>query len=316
MEQNNLLISIIVPVYNVDAYLPACLDSILAQIYQNIEIILVDDGSTDKSALICNQYAQLYHNITVISQTNAGLSAARNSGIKKAKGEYIMFVDSDDELENPSLIFDNITLFESDTDFVQFPIRKLFIKENRTEILCVHTGKVCSEYEYLSNILPLYKNNKINGSVCNKIFRRSVFENYMFKDGILHEDSIFMLDISSRFYHVKFSNIGYYDYYIRGGSINTSKHSFRWYSDYMNMQLYYYKKSSQLDLNKNVKLNNYMAMINTLKMAYVDLSDSEVDELIKKVELVSPRLFEFFKSFGLNPILNIKLLVIRCLGLK
>ena len=95
----NNLISIIVPVYNVEEYLPACLDSIINQTYTEIEIILVDDGSTDSSGEICDRYAKIDERVKVIHKSNGGLSDSRNVGIQVAKGEYIGFVDSDDYVE-------------------------------------------------------------------------------------------------------------------------------------------------------------------------------------------------------------------------
>lgn len=111
------MISIIVPVYNVENYLQATLDSILNSTYQDFEIILVDDGSTDDSGQICDQYAGFDHRIHVIHQANAGISAARNAGLSRATGEYIGFVDSDD-LIHPHLfqvLYDAIT--SGDYDF-------------------------------------------------------------------------------------------------------------------------------------------------------------------------------------------------------
>ena len=90
------MISIIVPVYNVEPYLPRCIDSILAQTYNDLEIILVDDGSPDRSSAICDEYARMDVRVRVIHQENAGLSGARNAAIRVASGEYIGFVDSDD----------------------------------------------------------------------------------------------------------------------------------------------------------------------------------------------------------------------------
>ena len=91
-------ISIIVPIYNTAKYLPACLDSIVNQTYQNLEVILVDDGSTDNSGVIANDYAKKDHRIKIIHQKNSGQSAARNAGLAKATGKYIGFVDSDDQI--------------------------------------------------------------------------------------------------------------------------------------------------------------------------------------------------------------------------
>lgn len=92
------LISVIIPVYNVEKYLPACLDSVLSQTYKNLEILLIDDGSTDKSSRICKLYASRDARIRLVREKNAGLSGARNKGIGLAKGEYLTFLDSDDFL--------------------------------------------------------------------------------------------------------------------------------------------------------------------------------------------------------------------------
>ena len=91
-------VSVIIPIYNVEKYLKACVDSVLGQTYQDLQIILVDDGSTDRSGKICDDYAQIDDRVTVIHQENAGPSVARNNGILNARGKYIIFVDADDQL--------------------------------------------------------------------------------------------------------------------------------------------------------------------------------------------------------------------------
>lgn len=91
-----VMLSVIVPVYNVEKYLPTCIESILRQTMEELELILVDDGSTDRSSLICDEYAKTDLRIKVIHQKNGGLSAARNTGLRSAQGRYISFVDSDD----------------------------------------------------------------------------------------------------------------------------------------------------------------------------------------------------------------------------
>ena len=90
------MVSIIVPIYKVESYLPKCIDSILVQTYTDFELILVDDGSPDNCGIICDAYAEKDKRVRVIHQKNAGVSAARNAGIEAAKGEYISFIDGDD----------------------------------------------------------------------------------------------------------------------------------------------------------------------------------------------------------------------------
>lgn len=109
------LISVIIPVYNVAAYLPECLDTALSQSYSNLQVILIDDGSTDSSGAICDEYAANDSRIVVIHQKNGGAAAAKNAGLRVATGKYLSFVDSDDYLE-PDAIY---TWLNSFTDIMQ-----------------------------------------------------------------------------------------------------------------------------------------------------------------------------------------------------
>lgn len=126
----NPLISIIVPVYNVEEYLPKCLDSIINQTYKNLEIIVVNDGSTDNSGKICDEYGERDYRIMVIHKANRGVSSSRNIGIKNASGEYILFVDSDDEIEKDYVNVMARAVTNSDCDLVISNITDIF---NKTE---------------------------------------------------------------------------------------------------------------------------------------------------------------------------------------
>ena len=137
--------SIIVPVYNVKPYLRECVDSILMQTYKDYEIILIDDGSTDGAETLCDEYAK-QENIICIHQKNQGLSAARNNGIALAKGEYLMFVDSDDCYEQNNLL-ERIAQKTSGTDIVVFNWKE-FQDEKKYE--------ECKVKEYLSQIQKEY----------------------------------------------------------------------------------------------------------------------------------------------------------------
>ena len=110
------IISVIVPVYNVEEYLERCVDSILRQTYTNLEVILVDDGSTDNCPQICEQYASFDKRVRVIHQSNGGLFAARNAGIDAAKGEYLSFIDSDDFISEDmyTSLYGNLKKYDAD----------------------------------------------------------------------------------------------------------------------------------------------------------------------------------------------------------
>ena len=125
------VISVIVPVYNVSAYLPECLDSILSQDYEKLEVILIDDGSTDDSGAICDAYAQRDNRIRVIHQKNGGAAAAKNAGLRAATGEYLSFADSDDFLEPGAYAYMMSLLKENGADIVRCAFQNRF--RTRTE---------------------------------------------------------------------------------------------------------------------------------------------------------------------------------------
>ncbi len=183
-------ISIIVPVYNVEKYLCQCVDSIIKQNYDNKEIILVDDGSTDGSTAICDSYAEKYDVIKVIHKENGGASDARNVGVLASTGEYILFVDSDDFIEPGALCGIANVVNENPVDLVFLEAQKYF-KDGRTvpfgdgvTIKSVRGKDSLSVLEFLS------KCPKFAGSPCTKLIKRELFEknDLTFRTGIVAED--------------------------------------------------------------------------------------------------------------------------------
>lgn len=149
---NEPLVSIIVPVYNVSEFLPQCMDSLIRQSYHNIEIIAVNDGSTDNSLEILNRYAQKFPQIKIISQTNAGLSAARNTGIDASKGEYLCFVDSDDWMDTDTCQKAIEVVQKNNVDIVCWN----YVKEYRARSISVRCIKT-DEFYNENNIKNLYR---------------------------------------------------------------------------------------------------------------------------------------------------------------
>lgn len=148
----NPLISIIVPVYNVSEFLSQCMDSLIRQSYQNIEIIAVNDGSTDNSLEILNRYAQEFSQIKIISQANAGLSAARNTGITASIGEYMCFVDSDDWIDVHTCLRTIEIVQQHNVDIVCWNYIKEY-KHNSIPVQCIKANKLYDE----NNIKQLYR---------------------------------------------------------------------------------------------------------------------------------------------------------------
>ncbi|MBQ6395958.1 glycosyltransferase, partial [Candidatus Saccharibacteria bacterium] len=188
MNTRHPLVSLIVPIYNVADFLPRCLSSISAQAYPALEIILVDDGSTDSSGRLCNEFKTEHKNLNVklIRQTNRGLSAARNAGIQHASGEYVAFLDADDEL-----IPDAITYLIS-----------LALKHSTPISICPHyeqrpngARKNFNQQQYKTAVLSVEEalRRMLNEqgfmvSAWGKLYRRELFATVRFPEGKLHED--------------------------------------------------------------------------------------------------------------------------------
>lgn len=181
------LVSVIVPVFNVEEYLPECIESILAQTYQKYELILVDDGSTDNSGLICDKYADANSIISVIHKVNGGLSSARNAGIDIAKGDYFAFIDSDD-MVHPDylrLLVSAVEMYHSDLVACSFVKGQNCCWENRN-----HGVDIREKSEILNR---MWDNDVVVTVAWNKLYHKKFFYtfNLRYPDGKIHEDMFF-----------------------------------------------------------------------------------------------------------------------------
>ena len=182
----NGVISVIVPVYNVEAYLRQCLDSILEQDYENLEVLLVDDGSRDMSGSICDEYARRDNRIRVIHQANAGGAAAKNAALRIATGEYLSFVDSDDYLE-PGAYSHMLRLMEENrADVVRCSFRNVFRTRSEDNLYesgcCVVDGKV---------FLRRFTTDWTCGLLWNKLYKRRLFDGIFFPEEHKIDDEYF-----------------------------------------------------------------------------------------------------------------------------
>lgn len=219
MEKINCpLLSIIVPVYNVENYLEKCIQSILTQDYHNIELILVDDGSKDNSGAICDEFAKEDKRIVVIHKPNGGQGSARNRALDIARGEYITFVDSDDEIAVDTYK-NNIQILEKneDIDILQYPIVEHFGTSYAVERRIDIPQKICDTEETFHSWLSP-SDRRITGYVCNKIFHEKIFKNLRFREDIVWEDRYIECDFFKSCNGIYISNIGNYFYYDRDGS--------------------------------------------------------------------------------------------------
>lgn len=184
------LISVIVPVYNTEPYLRKCLDSITQQTYKNLEIILIDDGSTDGSGDICDEFAKKDDRVIVVHKNNAGLSAARNDGIKLANSPYLTFVDSDDyiELDTYESVVEGIRLYDPDLTFFR---EKTVDLNGRT--IYVHGESPTEKIQYKNKDFAEDRiiAQQING-MCDKVYRASILKHLRFEEGKVHgEDFLY-----------------------------------------------------------------------------------------------------------------------------
>lgn len=195
------LVSIVIPVYNVEKYLHMCLESVLAQTYENYEVILVNDGSTDISGQICDKYVQENNNFSVIHQKNMGLSSARNVGLVHISGKYVYFLDSDDCIYPKLLEIVTDIAEEKETNIVQvgfkevsedFSFKQIYEKEEKKNFPIYEFTLAQSLYNLDSVNKETYQDIKLSTIVVwTKLYRASIFQRVKFVDNIrLHEDQL------------------------------------------------------------------------------------------------------------------------------
>ncbi|PWM44236.1 MAG: glycosyl transferase family 2 [Clostridiales bacterium] len=212
-------ISIIVPIYNVEPYLDKCVNSILSQTFTDFELILVDDDSPDRCGEMCDEYAKNDNRIKVIHRKNGGLSAARNSGIDVAKGEYIGFIDSDDYIDEGMYehLYKAITKYDADIAcggiFDTYP--------TKTTILYEPLDQVCVNGEEAYRIMMEGKHSSY--SVCGKLFSAKSIGDVRFPEGRLYEDVFFLPDYIQNVQKAVIDNKPFYHYVHRRESITTKK---------------------------------------------------------------------------------------------
>lgn len=224
MSENKPVVSVVIPVYNVKAYLPQCVDSVLRQTYTQLEIILVDDGSADGSGQLCEDYRAADSRVTVIHQENGGLSDARNTGLARAQGEYLYFLDSDDYLEPDALEKLAARLESSGADFVFFNAQ-VFSDEGEAfrsnSYMRQNAYPDGSGQEVLFRLLIL---DEYKPSACLSFFRRAFLTAHRlrFRRGIIGEDELFSFYAYHCAERVSYDAHGYYHRRMRPGSIMTS----------------------------------------------------------------------------------------------
>lgn len=214
------MVSVIIPVYNVEKYLTKCIESVLSQTYENIEILLIDDGSTDKSAAICEMYSEKHENIRVIHKSNGGLSSARNAGIDIATGDYINFLDSDDYIL-PEMYLEMLEhMLKQESQICICSIKKIDEEGNVIKESQLQEGTYSQK-----EIFRIMSLDSTYRTACNKMYRKEIFNGLRFPIGYIHEDEFLAHHIFKRCEKVFVCNSPFYIYVRRNNSIMTSQYS-------------------------------------------------------------------------------------------
>lgn len=291
MEQ---LLSVIVPVYNVEAYLDRCVQSIVSQSYRNLELILIDDGSTDGSSALCDEWARKDSRVVVIHKANGGVSSARNAGLKVAKGIYLTFVDPDDYVA-PNTYAVNMAhlLLHREVDILQYPYCEVspdgeIIRDHRhEEVLLEGAEQIFSNW---------WSGSPLEYSICNKIFKLHLWNGIMFRVGHVSEDTILVAKFVKIAQSVFISSQGLYYYQRDRKDSYTYEYSFDKHIDLFYAHSMIYSCFQQFPDMVNEKVLAFTRLFRRLITAKQTSPDSDIAEPLSIVAQGYPSWGDIFAS--------------------
>lgn len=323
------LISVIVPVYNVEDYLEKCVDSIINQTYKNLEIILIDDGSTDSCPSLCDELKKRDKRIKVVHKSNGGLSSARNKGLDIAKGSLISFVDSDDYIEESMLeeLKNNMDKYSSDIAVCDFYTVTGSKKQTHSYKEREFVLEEKQKFDYLNN-----EYGDLTVYAWNKLYKKSLFDEIRYPDGKIFEDSHIICELLEKARRVSYVVKPLYNYIMRKDSII---HTFTIHHfdkvDSFNKKIEFFKNKEYYDLmveeknrkaeillinlfrlkcckgnNKEIARKHYMNLLKTSK----EIKWKEAHKKIKwfkvlKKSYLYARFFKYKMHMGINKVLKI-----------
>jgi len=281
------LISIIVPVYNVEKYLKQCIETIQSQTYKNLEIILVDDGSPDNSGKICDEYAEQDSRIKVIHKENGGVSSARNLGLEKATGEFIAFIDADDYISADYCEKLLTTLKQENADCVACGYNRVY--DNKTEEIISKEPYSLDNKAFLEKIL--FVQNGL-GFCHMKIWQKSVIANIKFDEKLkVGEDALFNIQASTNIKKFYMLNEALYNYRFNETSVvrNFDENYMNKYLASMQVAQKYVNENYRDDKNILDKINNYISyhvLLIVVNYCFNPENKLKTMEQIKKLKMV------------------------------
>lgn len=305
-------VSIIVPIYNVEKYLKRCIDSILKQTYKELEIILVDDGSTDSSGLICEEYKENENRIKVIHKNNGGLSSARNAGLDIATGAYLTFIDSDDWIAENHIEQIMNALEAKSADIA---VCGIVVIDGKTSNVYKSVDNICefTSYDAIDNILM---GGSIDVSACNKVYKNEVFNNVRYPEGENNEDAAVIIDILSKVKKIVQIPDNSYYYYQRKGSIsktpilkdyyNQMKHAEDIYQKCIRISMLFSEKAKYYVFNQILSILKLMIkrkQVFEYKRDYISfiikMNEYETKHFKAQLSIKRKLLYRIIKIFGL-----------------
>lgn len=257
----NILISVIVPIYNTETHLRECIDSILHQSYKNLEILLINDGSRDSSGKICDSYIEVDSRIRVVHQANKGLSGARNLGISLSKGKYLTFIDSDDVIHRDYIktLYEYSNRADISICYVsKFDNTKPPLENNLNPISHTYSGRQMSEFLFHEKL------GLITVIATNKLYKRSIWSDIRFPLGKLHEDCAIMHKILNRASRIQLIQCEMYFYRQHENSITSNRtfESLRDEYDALSDQVIFFSKQNQMSLVRNANRSRKALFLN------------------------------------------------------
>lgn len=303
-------VSVIIPIYNVEAYLRQCLDSAVSQTLKNIEILCVDDGSPDNSVAIVEAYMEKYDTVKLIRKENGGLSSARNAGLDVAKGEFVYFLDSDDYIE-PSMLKKLYTKATMENlDIVYFNTELFFESQKVREMNQNYVNYYTRKHDYSgvktgqSMFAAMRKNREFLPSVCLQMFRRSMIEEngIRFYNGILHEDNLFSFQCMVLAQRVNYDSASYYHRRMHGDSIMTASKSIRnvegYLVTYAEVLAFMHNRPVEEEAFDQLSEFLYTSLWGNGRRIFKDLTISEDEAVFKHGDFCAAHFLDMVKRSG------------------
>ncbi len=289
-------VSIVVPVYNVEDCLSYCVDSLRQQTYKNIEIILVDDGSTDSSGEICDQYAREDDRIKVLHIENGGLSNARNTGVKESSTDWIVFIDSDDYYDHRAIEYLVKLRDKYRVDLVATPVIEVRNYEN-SDFLGDFREKYSGKLDRRKALEQMFYGNYVGTHSGGKLYKKEILLRFPYPNGMLYEDLSLAYEHIASCENIAVSALNLYKYYRRPGSIVNSKYSDRLLDFYKAMEWNraYVERDYPNDKEMRRALN-VRYVFNGLHIVHAML----ISDMYAEVNKIRKEYIQYFKDVILN----------------